>query len=466
MGTQKSQMMKNRKSKSNASSFRDPDGFIFSKDNTFYRQVNKICKDRYDLLISSGLYKELTKRKLLVPHKEIPIKFALTKEAYKVIKPEIIPFITYPYEWSFSQLKDAALLTLEIQLTALNFGMTLKDASAFNVQFIGSKPIFIDTLSFEKYTEGKPWVAYRQFCQHFLSPLALMSITDLRLNLLSKEFIDGIPLDLTSKLLPAKSRLNFSLLTHLHLHALNQKRMANKKVEMKSLKMNKFQMISLINNLISTIKKLEIKKQQTEWGKYYTFTNYSTKAFKEKKFILNNFLKKIKPKSVIDLGANTGEFSKIAVKNGAYTVACDIDPLAVEKAYLDFQNEKLLLPMIIDLTNPSSAIGWGNKERKSFSERVDVDCVIAFALIHHLAISNNLPFSLIAEYFSSLGKYLIIEFVPKDDSKVKKLLQNREDIFFNYTQEKFEKDFEKFYKILDVEKIKESKRAIYLLEKR
>lgn len=458
--------MKNRTSKSNTSSFRDPDGFIFSKNNTLYRQINKICKDRYDLLISSGLYKELTKRKLLVPHEEIPIKFALTKEAYKVIKPEIIPFISYPYEWSFSQLKDAALLTLEIQQTTLNFGMTLKDASAFNVQFIGSKPIFIDTLSFEKYTEGKPWVAYRQFCQHFLSPLALMSITDLRLNLLSKEFIDGIPLDLTSKLLPAKSRLNLSLLTHLHLHALNQKRMANKKVEIKNLKMNKFQMISLISNLISTTKKLEIKKQQTEWGKYYTFTNYSTKAFKEKKFILNNFLKKIKPKSVIDLGANTGEFSKIAVKNGAYTIACDIDPLAVNKAYLNFKGEKLLQPMIIDLTNPSPAIGWGNQERKSFSDRVDVDCVIAFALIHHLAISNNLPFPLIAEYFSSLGKYLIIEFVPKDDSKVIKLLQNREDIFPNYTKERFEKDFKKFYKILDVKKIKESKRAIYLLEKR
>ena len=466
METQKRQKMKNRTGKTNASSFRDPDGFIFSKDNTLYRQVNKICKDRYDLLINSGLYKELVKKNLLVPHKEIPIKFALNKEAYRLIKPEIIPFISYPYEWSFSQLKDAALLTLEIQKTALNFGMTLKDASAYNIQFIGSKPIFIDTLSFEKYTEGMPWVAYRQFCQHFLSTLALMSTTDLRFNLLLKEFIDGIPLDFTSKLLPARSRFNLSLLTHLHLHALNQKRMANKKVDVKNLKMNKFQMISLINNLISTIKKLEIKKQQTEWEKYYTFTNYSTKAFKEKGRILNNFLKDIKPKTVIDLGANTGEFSKIAIKNGAYTIACDIDPLAIEKAYLNHGGEKLLHPIIIDLTNPSPAIGWSNKERKSFSERVNVDCVIAFALIHHLAISNNLPFSLIAEYFSSLGKYLIIEFVPKNDSKVKKLLQNREDIFFNYTQEKFEKDFKKFYNILDINKIKESKRIIYLLGKK
>lgn len=458
--------MENKTSRTNASSFRDPDGFIFSKNNNLYRQVNKICQDRYNLLISSGLYKELTKRNLLIPHKETTAKFAFTKEAYKVIKPKIIPFITYPYEWSFSQLKDAALLTLEIQQTALNFGMTLKDASAYNVQFIGSKPVFIDTLSFEKYIEGKPWIAYRQFCQHFLSPLALMSMTDLRLNLLLKEFIDGIPLDLTSKLLPGRSRLNFSLLTHLHLHALNQKRMADKKVNTKILKMNKFQMISLVNNLISAVKKLEIKKQQTQWSKYYTFTNYSTKAFKEKKFILNNYLKKIKPKTAIDLGANTGEFSKIAVKNGAYTLACDIDPLAVERAYLNFRHEKLVLPMIIDLTNPSPAIGWNNRERMSFSDRVNVSCVIAFALIHHLAISNNLPLSSIAEYFSSLGKYLIIEFVPKDDSKVKILLQNREDIFPNYTQEKFEKNFNKFYKILAINKIKDSKRTIYLMEKR
>ncbi len=460
--------MRKKINNTETSSFRDPDGFIFFVGKTLYRQVNEGGQSDFDFLMSSGLYQELIKKEMLVSHKESLKRLALSEDVYKVIKPQIIPMLTYPYEWSFSQLKDAALLTLDIQEIALKHGMNLKDASAYNVQFIGSSPIFIDTLSFEKYKEGEPWVAYRQFCQHFLAPLSLMAQKDLRFNLLFANFIDGIPLDLASKLLPAKSKLNPSVLTHIHLHALNQKRMADKKVNKRKFKMTKFQMISFVDNLKSAINGLKIKNNQTEWGKYYSFTNYSNKALKEKGLIFDKLIKKTKARLVIDLGANTGRFSKIACQSGAYVIACDIDPLAVEIGYIEAKKEKngQLLSMIVDLTNPSPALGWANEERKSFNQRVDVDCVVAFALIHHLAISNNLPLDLIAKYFSSLGKWLIIEFVPKQDSKVKILLQNREDIFSDYTKEGFEKAFLKYYKITEVKKIKGSKREIYLMEKK
>ncbi len=460
--------MKKRTTNPEASSFRDPDGFIYSIGDSLYRQVNFSAKDNFDLLLSSGLYQKLIEKNLLIPHKQVAKKLGLTKDCYKAIKPELIPFISYPYEWSFSQLKDAALLTLKVQKLSIEHGMSLKDASGFNVQFIGCCPVFIDTLSFEGYKEGSPWVAYRQFCQHFLAPLALMAKKDLRLNMLLAGFIDGIPLDLASKLLPLKSKLNFSLLTHIHLHASNQKRMADKKIEKGRFKMTKFQMNSFICSLESTVKGLKINKGQTEWGKYYTFTNYSSRAFKQKKLILKSFLRKIKPKLVVDLGANTGMFSRIATDLDVYTVACDIDPLAVEKSYLEGKKneESLLLSLVIDLTNPSPSLGWENEERKSFNQRAKADCIIAFAIIHHLAISNNLPLGHIARYFSSLGNWLIVEFVPKADSKVKILLQNREDIFKNYSKENFEKEFSRYYKIIREEPIKESKRIIYLMKKK
>jgi len=460
--------MKTKTANLEPSSFRDPDAFIFFFNNELYRQINQRSRENFDFFLDSGLYQKLVEKKMLVSHEEVSLKLAITENAYKIIKPQPIPFVSYPYEWCFSQLKDAALLTLEIQEMALAYNMSLKDASAYNVQFIGYKPIFIDTLSFEKYKEGEPWIAYRQFCQHFLAPLSLMAEKDPRLNFLLRDFIDGIPLDLTSRMLPWTAKLNFSLLTHIHLHALNQKRMANKKINKNKYKMKKFQMMALISSLKSAIKKMRMKNFQTEWQEYYHFTNYSDESFEYKKLLFKNFLGKIKPKSVLDLGANEGIFSQIACQNGAYTIACDIDSLAVEKAYLEAKKSKnkLLLPLIIDLTNPSPSLGWENTERKSFSQRIKVDCVSALALIHHLAISNNLPFTLISQYFASLGKYLIIEFVPKEDSNVQKLLQNREDIFDEYSKEGFEKAFGKYFQILEQKKIKESKRVLYLMKRR
>ena len=451
-----------------SSSFRDPEGFLFFYNGKLYRQINQKGKNNFDLLINSGLYQKLVEKKFLIPHTEVSLKIAATKDAYKIIKPQSIPFISYPYEWSFSQLKDAALLTLEIQKIALEHNMSLKDASAYNIQFIGYKPIFIDTLSFERYQEDEPWIAYRQFCQHFLAPLSLIIERDPRFNLLLRDFIDGIPLDLVSHTLPLTTKLKLPLLTHIHFHALNQKRMVNKRVDKNKYKMKKLQMFALIENLKSTIEKMKMKKFQTEWQKYYHFMNYSNKAFENKKFIVKNFLYKIKPQSVIDLGANEGIFSQIASQTGAYTIACDIDPFVVEEIYLKAKKNKnkYLLPLVIDLTNPSPGLGWQNKERKPFSERVKVDCVLALALIHHLAISNNLPLELISQYFASLGKYLIIEFVPKQDSNVQILLQNRKDIFDEYSKEAFEKIFSKYFQILEKKKIKESKREVYLMKRK
>jgi len=447
-------------------SFRDPSGFLFFKNKILYRQVNTLYKEDYDHLINSGLYKKLSESNLLVRHQEANLSFAESESAYKVLKPEPIAFISYPYEWCFSQLKDAALTTLKIQRFAIEHGMSLKDASAYNIQFQHGKPIFIDTLSFEILKQGRPWIAYRQYCQHFLGPLILMSSKDYLFNQLFKQYIDGIPLDLTSKILPWYTRLIPGITIHIHLHARSQKYYSSKTINTKKKKIGSHAYLGIIDNLESVTRKIKLQLKNSVWSKYYEDTNYSPEAFEHKKQILEKFLGEINPDEVWDLGANIGIFSRTASNKRIRTISFDIDSIAVEKNYRDCvsRNEKNILPLLLDLTNPSPAIGWENKERMSLIERGPTDTVFALALIHHLAISNNLPFAKVAAFLYKLCKSLVIEFVPKSDSQVQRLLATREDIFDRYTQPDFEKEFSIFFTIREVVKIKDSDRTLYLMQ--
>ena len=450
------------------SSFRDPSGFLFYGNGSIYRQINIIYKEDYDLLMESGLYEALIDQNLLIAHEEVDIEGPEPGKAYKIIKPEPIPFISYPYEWCFNQLKDAALTTFKIQKTAMDFGMTLKDCSVYNIQFLKGRPVFIDTLSFEKYHEGRPWIAYRQACQHFLAPLALMSYRDIRLNQLFRIYMDGMPLDLASSLLPSSTNLKVSLLSHIHLHAKSQKHYADKTVKMNSHKVSRLSFMGLIDNLESAIRKLKYKAGETEWGDYYNDTNYIPEAIENKKEIVAKFLDRTKSGIVWDLGANDGLFSRIASDRGLYTISFDIDPVAVQKNYFQSKknSEENILPLLLDLTNPSPGIGWQNNERASLLERGPAETAFALALIHHLAISNNLPLVKIADFLSQVCNQLIIEFVPKEDSQVQRLLSTREDIFPDYTKEAFETQFGKYFIIESTEEVKSSKRTMYLMKKK
>ena len=450
------------------SSFRDPSGFLFYHDDVLYRQINQSYKDNYDHLMTSGLYEELVNSKLLIPHQPSDGTTFYSDDAYKIIRPEPIPFLSYPYEWSFSQLKQAALTTLEIQKIAMDFGMTLKDCSAYNIQFNDCKPVLIDTISFERYYVGNIWKAYQQFCSHFLAPLALMAYKDIRLNQLFKNYIDGIPLDMASALLPARTHLSYSTLSHIHVHAKSQRRYGDKKIKVSKHKLSRNQFVGLTSSLHSAVKKLNWSPKGTQWADYYSDTNYSEKGFEQKKSVISDWLDKITPMCAWDLGANTGVFSRVAASKGIFTVSFDIDPAAVEQNFLNAQKNKEtnILPLLLDLTNPSPSIGWTNSERKSFMDRGPSDVVLALALIHHLAIGNNLPLSKIAAFFQKISKFLIIEFIPKTDSQISRLLVTREDIFGSYTLENFEKEFENFFDIRQKIGLDDSERILYLMEKK
>ena len=450
-------------------SFRDPDGFLFNRSGDLYRQINKSGAPAYQQLMESGLYKKLVEAQQIVLHREVDIEPVNPNLAYKIIQPVKIPFISYPYEWSFSMLKDAALTTLSIQLKALEAGMILKDASAYNIQFLNGKPVLIDTLSFEPYVEGKPWVAYQQFCQHFMAPLALMAKVDIRLGQLLRIYIDGIPLDLAARMLPGRVWTNPGLMVHIGFHSHAQKSYASKsKGVTKSVTrpIKKDELVVLVESLYNTIYKLNWKPSGTEWADYYNQTNYSKGAFDHKRLVLNNWIEKIDPGVVWDLGSNTGEFSRIASQKGCFTIAFDRDPGAVEKNYQQIKQEgnQKLLPLIQDLTNPSPSIGWANFERDSLTNRGPADLILGLALIHHLTMTNNTPLNKISDYLRTLGHSLIIEFVPKSDSQVQKMLANRVDIFPDYTPEGFESAFNKNWEFIETVPLAESERILYLLK--
>lgn len=456
-------------------SFRDSGGFVFWHRENLYRQVNISYKEEFDAYTDSGLHQALVERGYLVEHQEVSLEGVHGENTYKVLKPQLIPFISYPYEWSFSQLQDAAILTLDIQLLALQYGFTLKDASAFNVQFYQGRPIFIDTLSFCRYSAG-PWVAYRQFCQHFLAPLLLKISCDYRLGRLAQLYIDGVPLDLASRLLPWHSWFRFNAVSHIHLHAKLQGyygdsgERGKQRVARVESQMSAARVKALISSLKNDIGKLSWQPKKTQWAHYYDNTNYGVAAMQGKYDLVERYLEQGRRglSSLADIGANSGRFSRLAANYADLVVSLDIDEAAVEQHYLKVKanKDKGILPIVLDLFNPSPAIGWSNTERRSFIQRGRFETVIALALIHHLAITNNVPLTKIIALFHSLVlDCLIIEFVPKEDSQVQRLLATREDIFTDYHQAGFERALAGRFDIIHRDNVPHSTRTLYCLSR-
>ena len=451
-----------------ASSFRDPSGFVFQKDGIIYRQVNRVFKEDFDHFINSGCYDHFIKNEWIIPHEEITENLSGSDNWYKTLRPQKIPFISYPYEWCFDMLKDAALHSLQLAKEGISFGIILKDATPFNVQWLNGKPIFIDTLSFERYDPSKSWIAYRQFCENFLSPLLLMHYAQQPLQSLLLIYPEGIPLPITRSLLPWRSKFSFHTYLHIHL----QERLASKNIVKEIRQQNNFsekKLFRLLDSFQSLIQSLNWKGRATAWDKYYEEAHQRNDYVLQKKKIIAKWISEIPSLyTSVDLGANEGQFSFLLAAKNIQTVAADFDHTSINKLYQKTkkENERNILPLVIDLANPSPAVGLNNKERISFIKRTNVDLSLALAFIHHLFIGKNIPFDKICESIKNITNYLIIEFIPKRDEKVQFMLKQKKDIYQGYTEENFVKVFEKYFFIQRKQEIAESGRVLYQMKRR
>lgn len=444
------------------SSYRDPSGFVFEKNGVLYRQINNSFKEHFDQFVESGFYNSLVKKNLIIPHEDIDANLTGSSSWYKTIKPQRIEYICYPYEWSFDMLKDAALLTLQLVKEALPFNMILKDATPYNIQWHNGRLIFIDTLSFEKYEE-KPWIAYRQFCETFLGPLLIMHYSNQQLPTLSLGWPDGIPLSVVRSLLPKRSRFSLHTYLHVHLHARVSGK-AKSTTDQPS-HLSKQKLLNLISSLQVLIKGLKAPEQKSTWSDYYDEAGKRNDYLEQKKKIIDDWISNAHSKTAADLGANEGEFARLLAERNICTIATDFDPYCINRLYnkIKANGQKNIQPLVIDLANPTPAVGVNNKERSSFIDRTEVDLVFALALIHHLVIGRNIPFEMIADLFSRVGKKLIIEFVPKEDEKIKLMLQHKKDIYTTYSEPGFVSAFEKYFRIVDRKIIPGSERILYLM---
>jgi len=449
-------------------SFRDPAGFLFTREGILYRQINQRGKEDYQELMRSGLYDRLVSENLLIPHEEVELTPEQPDEAFAVIRPEPVPCISYPYEWSFSMIRDAALTTLKVQQTALQFGMTLKDASGTNIQFVKGKPLLIDTLSLQRYPDGEPWYAYGQFCRHFMAPLALASFSDIRLVRLLRLHHDGIPLDLARALLPLRSRFHLPTLLHIHLHGRWKERYSGAAGQSSRVRMSRISLEGLVDHLSRSVAGYHWDPRVLDRDAYDASVTYSGTASGMKEKVVHNYIQLSRPQHVVDLGADVGVYSRIAAKHASLVCALDRNPAAVEENYRQMKDrgETNMLPLWIDLTNPTPSTGWVCQERPDLFHRLPCDTVLALAILHHLAITNNTPLTFVVDLMKKLCRTLIIEYIPSTDPAVEELMGRKPDPVEYPTQAEFEKEFSPHFDIIRSDSLENSSRVLYLMTRK
>ncbi|MDD3154428.1 MAG: hypothetical protein PHS41_06125 [Victivallaceae bacterium] len=450
-------------------SFRDPAGYVFRRGDGVFRRILSAGAADWQCFLDSGLADELDGRGDLVRWRTLPAPD--DREGGIVLELEELDFLSMPCEWCFSQLKDAALLTLDLQLRALARGMSLKDASAFNVAWRGGRSVFLDHGSFERYREDEPWRAYGQFVRHFLAPL-LLACKDVRFLRTLSTRLDGVELDFAGKNLPLRSWLDLHAIGHIHLHAGMEKKHSNSplgKVPVAPPRLPKARLAAMLTDLKQYIARLSPPHAASEWGDYYCEgkNNYSEESFSFKSTLVDSVVSRLSPRRCVDFGANSGYFSKIAARHSAVTIAADMDCNALEALYLSVRGDESmrLYPVRQDLDNPTPGCGVFNEERPGFLARTKSQLGLFLAITHHLRIGSNWPMQSIVRLVHDQCENAVVEFVPKNDSQVQKLLRTRPDLCLDWNLPDYCAAFSAAFEHCEVIPIPGSERFILILEK-
>ncbi|MBX5043616.1 class I SAM-dependent methyltransferase [Rhizobium lentis] len=417
-------------------SFRDPSGHVYEGDEHVYRTVEASAVADYEAARDAGIFSS----PMIVSTSESTAPSPSKTAAYLLEHPKI-PLISYPYEWAFSMLKEAALLHLDLHLHLLGRGFTLSDSTAYNVQFMGPTPVFIDHLSVRRYSEGEYWDGHRQFCEQFLVPLLLRSFFGISHNAWYRGALEGIAISDFVKMLSFRQKVSWRVLAHLVLQDKFQRSASAERAEKaKHRQLPRNAYIATLQQLRNWIAGLSpLDTNPTTWANYATANTYSDTEATLKKQFIGNFITRSGAATVIDLGCNTGDYSEVALQNGAHRVfGFDFDQHALDSAYHRAKNKSLnLLPLFLDARNQSPSQGWLQAERIGFASRANADAVLALAFEHHLAIAHNIPLEQVVDWITSIAPTGVVEFVPKDDPTVRKMLTLRRDIFPDYNYENF-----------------------------
>lgn len=453
-------------------SFRDRDGRIYRLEDRIIRGISKSALHEFRKLESTAFYTRFLKKGQLVGSQSLdPENVGLPPEVMQqwagFIEHQRIPIISYPYEWTFGMLKDAALLQLDLVEAAIQEGMTLKDATPYNIQFDGGKPVFIDIGSFETLAAGAPWAGYRQFCEMFLFPLMLQAYKGIHFQAMMRANIDGVGVQMASQIFGFRDRFRKGVFSHVWLQAKLDRRYGNTgqniRADLKSAGFNQAMILANVQKLRKLIKKLSWDGEGSEWGTYEDFHNYSESDHRLKESFISESVAGSKADIVWDIGCNTGQFSRLAAQQATHVLAMDLDHFAVERLYRKTREDGTtnILPLLQNIANPSPNWGWRNKERRDLITRNHPDLILCLALVHHVVISANVPMEEFVSWLADMSDQLVIEYVSRSDDKVKTLLRNKVDKYSDYSKEGLEANLGKHFRIVQQKEMESGNRHLY-----
>ena len=448
---------------------------MFRHDGRLLRAIFTPALADFAFLESCGLLEKLVSDGSLVTHTNVDMATLAVDECdaqpSRVIAPSELPWISYSHEWTHGQLQAAALHTLDVMTVSLEHGMWLQDAASSNIQFVGSKPVLIDTLSLVRYTEGSLWAGYGQFCRHFLAPLALMHAFDSRMAGMLLSFPDGIPLDMAAALLPKTSWLNPGIVAHIHMHAKATRAAGSRPTSGASAgSLSKIQLLGLLDSLRGLVvgSGPKIDASRSQWGGYDAEDGYTDKARSSKEQIISGWLKGLSGRVTVDYGANAGRYSRLAAEFSQVVLAVEPDTMAAEQLYARTVEHHLdaagIQTVRMDVLAPSPGIGLHGTERPGWFERLEADTVMALALIHHICLAAGIPLQEAVRTLSRGTRHLILEWVPSDDPQAKRLGAARSRTFTDYTQPALEQYLSELGIIRGKREVDDSMRTLYLIE--
>jgi SAM-dependent methyltransferase len=457
-------------------SFRDRDGRVYRRDGRVIRGLSAGALADFDRLQNTRFHKRFVEQGRLVASRlldpeEVPLPAEEAGQWAGFLEHEVIPVVSWPYEWTFGMLREAALLQLELVESAVLEDLTLKDATPYNIQFVGAQPVFIDIPSFEALQPGEPWAGYRQFCELFLFPLLLQAYKGVHFQPLLRGRIDGIPVQTAAGMFGLRDRFRGGVLSHVWLQAKLERRYGgtakNVRSDLKSAGFHKELILANVRKLRRLVQKLEWRGSGSEWGGYEAFHNYSESDHALKEAFVDDCVAGSGAGMVWDVGCNTGQFSKIAARHAGQVLAMDLDHFAVERLYRELRDaperpeQGRILTLVQNVADPSPNWGWRLRERSELASRARPDLVLCLALIHHVVISANIPLDEFIGWLAGLSRQLVIEYVSRSDEKVQALLRNKEDKYADYSRERLERALGRHYRIRRQQTLESGNRFLY-----